>query len=298
MESAIRLRDASTGSVYPTATGASVVLSSSRRSWRSPLIFEVHEMRPQEYEEHVVVGHQLMLNLGSPVRLGWLEGNRRHEQTLPKGGLCIQSNGDANAPRWRDVMTFATAAIPVSMLDNLLQEQGPSATATLFPKRHCVHAPVVHDYARSLARELASPTEPHYSETLCDSLVLHLLQSQAVVRNKAVRLPKGKLAASQLRAAVELVHAELGSNLSLADMARAAGYSSFQFARMFKATTGSAPHQFVLKMRIERACRLLRQPGTTLAQTALLTGFYDQPHLTNVFRKALGVTPAEFVRRS
>src|ERR1700754_873595 len=116
MESAIRLRDSSTGSVYPTATGPAVLLSSSLVSWRSPLVFEVHRMRAHEYEEHVVVGHQLLFNLGAPVRLGWLEEGRRHEGVLEPGAICIQSDGDANAPRWHAPMLFATAAIPAAMV--------------------------------------------------------------------------------------------------------------------------------------------------------------------------------------
>jgi AraC family transcriptional regulator len=75
-------------------------------------------------------------------------------------------------------------------------------------------------------------------------------------------------------------------------MAAAAGYSPFQFARMFKATTGLAPHQYVLRLRVERACRLVRGGAASLAEVALAAGFYDQAHLTNVFRKTLGVTPA------
>lgn len=103
--------------------------------------------------------------------------------------------------------------------------------------------------------------------------------------------PRGKLGAGQLRAVAELAHEQLSGDISLETMAAAAGYSPFQFARMFKATTGIAPHQYVLRLRIERACRFMRDGTMSLAEIALSVGFYDQAHLSNVFRKAMGVTP-------
>src|ERR1700755_3087851 len=126
LESAIRLVDVRTGRAYATADGPSVVLASTARVWSSPLVFEVHRMRAHEYEEHVVIGHQLMLNLGGPVRFSWREGDRRREDVLTTGALCIQSEGDSNAPSWRDEMFFATASIPPSMVEVLLSERAPT----------------------------------------------------------------------------------------------------------------------------------------------------------------------------
>jgi AraC family transcriptional regulator len=71
------------------------------------MVFEVHKMAPHEYDDHVVVGHQLMVNLGPTVRLAWKEGDRRREGYLATGALCIQSEGESNAPSWRDEMCFA-----------------------------------------------------------------------------------------------------------------------------------------------------------------------------------------------
>jgi regulatory helix-turn-helix AraC family protein len=110
-------------------------------------------------------------------------------------------------------------------------------------------------FARSLAGELLSPTEPLYAETLSIAFVLHLLAAHGRGTEHKHLAPKGKLGALQLRTVTELVHAQLAAGLTLEVMARAVGYSPFQFARLFKATTGLAPHRFVLSLRLERACR-------------------------------------------
>jgi AraC family transcriptional regulator len=63
---------------------------------------------------------------------------------------------------------------------------------------------------------------------------------------------------------------------------------------MFKATTGLAPHQFVLRLRLQRAQRLLARERRSIADVAVACGFYDQAHLTNAFHKAFGRTPLAF----
>ncbi len=293
IESGIRLLDRKTGRAYGSADSAAILLASNRVGWSSPLVFEVHRMGPHEYEEHVTVGHQLLVNLGGPVRLGWREGDRRCEGTLAPGGLCIQSHGDANAPLWRDPMTFATASIPPSMVDAVLLDRTPMPRAT-FAKRHCVSDPAAHSYIRLLGGELASPTEPLYAEALSLAFVLDLLSVHGQARGPKQLAPKGKLSAAQLCRVVELIHDHLASGLNLGRMATCCGYSPFQFARLFKKTTGLAPHAFILRLRLERACRLLQESNTSPANVALATGFYDQAHFTNVFRKAFGVTPSAF----
>jgi AraC family transcriptional regulator len=296
-DSAIRLRDHKTGLEYATAKGLAVVHASTRVRWGSPLVFEVHRMPPHEYSEHVVVGHQLMLNLGAPVRLGWREGDRRHDGTLTTGAICIQSDGDSNAPAWRDEMTFATASIPTSMVSSLLQDGAPKPEET-FHKRHCVVDPAALVFARSLSAEISSPTEPLYAEMLSLAFVLHLLGNHGCSPGRKQLSPKGKLRPSQLRSVIDLAHGRLDSGLTIESMAAVSGYSPFQFARLFKATTGLAPHRFVLELRVERAARLLREGTTSLADIALATGFYDQAHFANVFRRAVGVTPSMFAARA
>jgi AraC family transcriptional regulator len=296
IESAIRLVCSQTGRRLSTAAGSDVVLASSNaRSWQSPLVFELHRMSDHEYGEHTTLGHQLMINLGGPVRLGWLEDGRRCESVLRRGQMCIQSDGDSNAPRWSGELTFATASIDPSMIEALLGEDAP-CTAEVFPKRHCIAAGTPVGFARALAEELLSPTEPLYAETLSLAFVLQLLAGYGRATGRKQLAPKGKLGALQLRAVIDFAHEHLASRMTLALLARAAGYSPFQFSRLFKATTGRAPHQFVLSLRLERARRLL-ETETDLTDVGLKTGFYDQAHFTNAFRKAYGITPSAYARR-
>jgi AraC family transcriptional regulator len=290
-ESVIALLDPRTGRPYAAAGASSVVLSSARVSWRSPLVFEVHRMADQAYAEHRSIDHRLIVNLGGPLRFGWHAGDAKREEILPTGGLCLQSDGETNAPFWREEMTFAAVAIPSAMVEALLEGRAPAPSET-FQERRCLPDPGVQAFARALSAELASPGEPLYAETLARAFSLHPVLAHGRGSGAKRLAPRGKLGAAQLRRTAEHARDNLAGELDLAGMAAVAGYSPFQFARMFKATTGLPPHQYVLRLRVERACRLLRQGGLGLAEVAIAAGFHDQAHLTNVFRKTLGTTPA------
>jgi AraC family transcriptional regulator len=293
--SAIRLLYSREGQASSASLSTDVILASSgRRGWRSPLVFEIHRMTDHEYGEHRTLGHQLMINVGGAVRLGWLEGGRRCESEFRNQQLCIQSDGDSNAPRWQGELTFATVSIKPAMIESLLETRIP--VGEVFPKRHCVDAELPASFARALAGELLFPTEPLFAEALSIAFVLHLLAAHGRGTGHKHLAPKGKLGALQLRTVIEFMHARLGAGLTLESMARAAGYSQFQFARLFKATTGLAPHQFVRTLRLERACRLLGD-DRNVAEIALKTGFYDQAHFTNAFRREFGVTPTAYAKR-
>ncbi|MGW4601410.1 helix-turn-helix domain-containing protein, partial [Streptomyces sp. NPDC004457] len=84
---------------------------------------------------------------------------------------------------------------------------------------------------------------------------------------------------------------------AIADLAEAASLSPSQFTRQFRASTGRSPHQFLLALRLERACRLLRAGTDPIAEVAVACGFSHQEHLTRVMRARLGTTPAA-LRRS
>ncbi|RCW46222.1 AraC family transcriptional regulator [Halopolyspora algeriensis] len=88
----------------------------------------------------------------------------------------------------------------------------------------------------------------------------------------------------------------LDEPIPLASMAGLVGLSVSQFSRKFKARTGSPPHRFLLRLRLEQASRLLRTGTLSIAEIAVRCGFSHQEHLTRTMREHLGVTPAALRR--
>ncbi|NJM71618.1 MAG: helix-turn-helix transcriptional regulator [Scytonema sp. RU_4_4] len=292
LHSSINLINPQTGQRFPSAPDSSVVLSSSQAGWRQNLTLEVHRLQPMELPEHYIEGHRLIINLGEAVRFGWRMGGRTHEAILPHGGFCLQSNGETNAPFWQDELTVAAIALTPDFITTILEDRTPTAIDT-FAERRCSLDELTYNYARALSRELASPGEPLYAETLSLAFTLHLLSNHSRKVKKPLS-PKGKLSSIQLKEVIEYTRTQLGAELSLNQLADVAQVSEFYFSRLFKNTTGMAPHQFVLNLRLERAKKLILTGQMSLAEVALLCGFFDQSHFSNVFKRAFGMTPRAF----
>ena len=145
--------------------------------------------------------------------------------------------------------------------------------------------------------ELAAdaPNGVLYAETLTVGLVLHLLANYGVAKPK-MPSPRGKLTSFQLRTVVDFIRSQLDKDVSLIALAECAHISPFHFARLFRATVGVPPHQFVLRLRLQRATRLITAGQLTLAQIAVECGFHDQPHFTRAFHRVCRMTPAEYRR--
>jgi len=92
----------------------------------------------------------------------------------------------------------------------------------------------------------------------------------------------------------EFILAHLNQDLSLAVLAQQVGFSPYHFTRLFRQATGESPHQFVMRQRIERAQHLLQEADLPLAHIALESGFANQSHLTQAFKRHLGLTPAAY----
>jgi AraC family transcriptional regulator len=121
----------------------------------------------------------------------------------------------------------------------------------------------------------------------------------ALVNNYAAQGPspriyRGGLTPARLRKVVELVHAEMEGDLSLEELADAAGLSIAHFSEMFRQSTGQSPHQFVLHRRVERAKEMLRAAEMRVLDVAVVCGFKNQQHFARVFRRVCGASPTEY----
>ncbi len=100
----------------------------------------------------------------------------------------------------------------------------------------------------------------------------------------------------RLKRVVEHIDACLDRSISLAEMADVAGLTRIHFAAQFRRTTGTSPHSFLLRRRVERAKDLMRASDQPLADIALTVGFSTQPHFTTVFKRLVGDTPHRWRR--
>ena len=91
--------------------------------------------------------------------------------------------------------------------------------------------------------------------------------------------------------ALAFIEAHLGERLTLPAIAHDLGVNPYHFAHLFKRSLGIAPHQYVMRRRVERAKVLLAQTHLPIADIAFALGFANQSHFSALFRRATGLTP-------
>ena len=97
-----------------------------------------------------------------------------------------------------------------------------------------------------------------------------------------------------LRTVLDFCTRHLADDISVDDIARAAGYSRYHFSRIFHQVYGMPPSKFLAELRLKSAVRILQMECCTIKETAARCGFKDESYFCKVFRKAHGVSPDAF----
>ncbi|MQY34526.1 HTH-type transcriptional activator RhaR [Streptomyces sp. RB17] len=237
--------------------------------------------------------HLLILHLSGPVTVRRGQGADRRSRTVPAGGLFLQPAGRSLAVE----LGGRLDTIHVYLTDDALRDANGGRPVEL-TEQLGARDPLAEQLMLALESTVRSwePAARTYTDQLTGMLAAQLVRRHGVRAEVPVPDRSG-LSDRQLAAVRDLMHRRFAEPLPIADLAASASLSASQFTRRFRASTGQSPHQFLLKLRLEAACRLLRTGSTPIAEVAVTCGFSHQEHLTRVMRARLGTTPAA-LRRS
>lgn len=249
----------------------------------------------------------LVLFRGSSMRIEARHANGPWSAaTVHEGDLSLRTGWAKPAEvRWKRISDAGTASrtLHLHVSRDLLARTaedvaGYDATHLSLMDRTGFQDPLLTQVGLALWRELEqpSPAGKLYAQTAAQLLAVHLLRRYTPAGAAVKEEIHGRLTPQQVQRVKEYVQAHLSQDLCLDALAQQAGFSPYHFARLFRRSTGESPHQFVLRQRIERAQSLLEAPDIPLAQVALATGFAHQSHLTQHFKRQLGLTPSAYRR--
>jgi AraC family transcriptional regulator len=129
------------------------------------------------------------------------------------------------------------------------------------------------------------------------SAALQLAMLLSAPRSSGRAIARGGLAPWQLRKIDRYLRENLAHPLRLRALAEQVNLSVSHFNRSFKVSSGVTPHVYIVELRLELAQSLMLTTHDPLCGIALACGLADQAHLTRLFRRRFGDTPAAWRRR-
>jgi AraC family transcriptional regulator len=158
--------------------------------------------------------------------------------------------------------------------------------------------PVIRSLGMALDHEMRSsnPKPASYAEGLATTLASHIFATYSSPVYQQMRSVGPHW--TKLRRCIAHMHANFEQVLSLDRLAMVAGMSKFHFAKSFRDSMGMAPHQYLVKLRVEKARALLGDEALSLPQVAHRVGYADVGQFAAQFRRVIGLSPTQYRRQA
>ncbi|MCT0207461.1 AraC family transcriptional regulator [Synechococcus sp. CS-1332] len=267
------------------------LLSSVGAGWQG-ITLEQFRCPPFETPEYSYPDHKIAIHTRIPEDLRVkrrLNGRVQVEQVIAEQVIVVPA-GVTHQVQWDQSSEFLILTLKPDVLGQVAHEAIAPDQVDLVPD-----LPRVDSLLRQLGLALLSELEMNggrdhlYVESLQNCLAVHLLKTYSAVPPRFP--PAGPLPPSSLALVTGYIQDHLDQTLPLADLAALVGLSACYFASLFKQSTGTSPHQFIVQCRLQRSQHLLKRSDAAIADIAIQCGFSSQSHLTRLFRKHLGTTP-------
>lgn len=245
------------------------------------------ELPTHRHEEHVVL---ISLSDGCKGELVTATGNGM-SGTQTKGSVGVLPSGLAHKAMLEGPSEHLALLVDSKLINRAAADAQLKGNFEII-ERYKRRDPVISNVGMALLGELDSKglSGRLYVESLANVLAVHLLRYYTDGKLDAPRF-QGGLSAARLRQVTAYISENYANEIRLDELANVAGMSSFHFAREFKRTTGTTPHQYLINVRVERAKTLLSQNELPLTEVGLRAGFSHQSHFTRLFRRLTGTTP-------
>jgi AraC family transcriptional regulator len=275
----------------------SPVLSSDRAGWNHIQLVLQHQP-PYRIPEHCTPYHVICINAGIPVTLQQtVDGQSETLDSVPDE-IGIYPANLWQSFYWNQEAAFLQLLLEPTVFNQLGAELYGKDHIELIPQLTALFDPLIYQIAIALQKTLETDGigSQLYADSMATALATHLL-CQYSTHHPRVQQYAGRLSHHQLRQVLDYIDQYLEQDVSLAELAAIAQLSPYHFARLFKQSTGIAPHQYHIRCRIERAKQLLLARELSFAEIAQRVGFASQGHLNYHFKRIVGVTPKMFLQQ-
>jgi AraC family transcriptional regulator len=276
-------------------SGNEIISQSAAIGWQSLFAAKFREA-PLSVNEPAIGHPSLIYHLARPTDVSRTLGGERVERALIGPGRFCLTPGEASA-HWRHCGNpeILQLYLRQSLYDRTAEEMfGQAAPIT---PRFAIVDPLLEQLALAVLNALhdGDVDDRLYIETIAQLIGAHLARAHSARAKAQPRNePLDGLSSARVRHLLDYIEQHLGEDLSLEALAAEVNLSPLYFARAFRSVVGKSPHQYVVARRIEHARQLLAGTAMPIAEISLASGFSSQSHLSNWFRRLVGVSPAAY----
>lgn len=252
----------------------------------------VEEVPPTDGEFFAFGGAVLTVHLGRPVSLRQRREDLSHEWTMTRGDLSLIPAG------WRTTVWSKSTSdfLQVELGRDLVRRAAGGATNNVdVPCLFSFDDPVCRELSLSMVSEAQAhgPAARMYVESAAVVLAQRLV---SLKRPLVAMSARPGLPPAVLRRAKEFLHDAMARNPGITELSTAVGMNVDHFSRLFKRSTGLAPHQYLGNIRLERAKQLLAEERASIIEIAYEIGYANPSQFSAFFRKRTGLSPSQFRR--
>ncbi len=220
-------------------------------------------------------------------RVEWWVGDEAH--TVP-AGHCYITRPD----EWHGAVHSALEPCELFWLGLSSGTQPAIDDALNAAQRVFPGTPALSTLWWDLLRQHRTPAPPLAPLAAASSLVRLLVE----VARCAAGSPARAAPSPAIIRAQEVARLHLSDDLAVATLARAANLSPSQFHARFQAEIGETPADWLRRLRLDHARRLLADHDRPITSIAMELGFPTSQYFATVFRRYIGITPRQYRDRA
>jgi AraC-like DNA-binding protein/mannose-6-phosphate isomerase-like protein (cupin superfamily) len=215
---------------------------------------------------------------------------RNREYTIESGDLLLFNPGDNHTCEQIDdnALDYRCINIQPEIMSKAVYEITGKDFMPYFTTQVVFHSDLV-----KLLKELHLMIMQEEKDFIKEEIFLFFLK-QLVEEYTEQEMQSPRLEqTAQAKAICEFLETNYMKHITLDDLSHLSGLSKYHLLRSFTKQKGITPYSYLETIRIDRAKKLLEQ-GVLPIDAALQTGFADQSHFTNFFKKLIGLTPSQY----
>ncbi len=228
--------------------------------------------------------------------IGFIEDGRRHlscknkDYTIEPGDLLLFNPGDNHTCEQIDDKTLDYRCINIQseIMSKAISEITGRDCLPYFTTQVAFHSELV-SLLSELHLMIMQEEKDFRKEEIFFLLLKQLIEEYA--DEKVTLISDQNM---ETKAICEFLEKNYRNNITLDDLCNLTGLSKYYLLRSFTKQKGISPYSYLETIRIDKAKKLLEQ-GVLPIDVALQTGFSDQSHFSNFFKKFIGLTPKQYM---